>query len=145
MNKHLILLFIPLLFWSCKKDTGLSETPEIQWLDYGPAVILEAQDSVYFAISYTDKDGDLGENQANAKNLYVRDERIPLTYSYRISALVPDGKTAAIKGELHFSLRNTVLAGSGNEESVTYTVWVEDRAGNQSNKLKTEGLVVKSP
>lgn len=137
---HLVLL--TLLFAACAKEEPMSDTPEIALKAAGPDRIEAYTDSVFFQITYEDGDGDLGSNDPLKENLFVRDTRMNLVYGYRIQELVPNGASVPIKGELHFSLPNTVINGSAAEEPVTYEVWVEDDAGHKSNTVKAGPFTV---
>lgn len=139
-GKYLVL--IVLLAVACKKEEPLSDTPGIALKGAGPDRIQAYTDSVYFHISYKDGDGDLGSNDPLKENLFVRDTRINLVYGYRIQELVPGGAKVPISGDLHFSLPNTVISGSGAEEPVTYQIWVEDDAGHTSNMLNAGPFTV---
>lgn len=132
-----LFLTLPLYFIACKKETvRLDTNPEITLMQAGPAIIKANTDSVYFVISYKDGDGDLGSNDPEAKNLFVEDQRIGLIYEYRIQQLVPNGAAIGIQGELHFSIANTVITGSGTEEEVNYRIWIKDSGGNESNRVE---------
>lgn len=144
MNKLYPLLIVLLLFVvSCQPDDApMSNVPFIDLEQAGPAVITENVDSIYFVIYYKDGDGDLGSGDPNVKNLFVEDTRIGLIYKYRIQDLVPGNAAIGIQGELHFSIANTVITGSGTEEEVTYSVWVIDAAGHESNRLSVGPFLV---
>lgn len=144
MNKLYPFLLILLLFVvSCQPDDApISNVPSIDLEQAGPAVIKENVDSIYFVIYYKDGDGDLGSNDPKVKNLFVEDTRIGLIYKYRIQDLVPGGGAVGIQGELHFSIPNTVITGGGNQEEVTYSVWLIDAAGHESNRLSVGPFMV---
>ncbi|MHB1277931.1 MAG: hypothetical protein ACYC1Q_06000 [Bacteroidia bacterium] len=144
MNKLYPLLIVLLVFVvSCQPDDApMSNVPVIDLEQAGPALIKENVDSIYFVITYTDGDGDLGSGDPNVKNLFVEDTRIGLIYKYRIRDLVPGGASVGIQGELHFSIPNTVITGSGTQEQVTYSLWVIDAAGHESNRLSVGPFLV---
>lgn len=142
MKKLILLCSVILFFFACKKEETMSSTPKISWESYGPGQIQALQDSIYFSISYEDLEGDLGSTNPDDKNLFITDDRFPLTYEMRIPEIVPNGQSASIKGTLNFSLANTVLKGQNDEEAVTFSITIVDRAGNTSNELKTQGLKV---
>ncbi len=136
MSKAALLIFcIGLFFFGCKKEEPLSEVPEITLLNVGPQIIKAYEDSIYFSIAYKDGDGDLGDTDPLAKNLFIQDHRINLTYEYRIAELVPGGASVGIQGQLNMAIANTVLTRNSEKESVYYRIWVTDRAGNRSNTL----------
>ena len=127
---------------SCKKDNSISTTPEIAFVSVSPSVVKEYKDSIVFTISYRDGDGDLGENNADAKNLFLTDNRNGITYQFRISQLAPTGSSVAIKGNLNVVLNNTGITNATSSQTVSYNIYVKDRAGNQSNTITTSAITV---
>jgi hypothetical protein len=129
--------------WGCKPDT-MSAVPAIQFVSIHPKEVFEWIDSVTIRISYQDGDGDLGENDANTTNLWIRDLRINALYDYRIKQLAPNDASVPIQGNLDIVLPNTALSNSNNQpEQARFELYVEDRAGNRSNKVLTENITVK--
>lgn len=122
-----------LLWGGCKKEELFSEVPAIELITFGPQTAVEFQDSIFFSISYTDGDGDLGENGTDDHNLIVTDSRIGVNYKYRIKLLVPNGANVPIKGVLNFSIPNTFITDGSNSQPVNYAIQVTDRAGHASN------------
>lgn len=124
-------------------DDGPSNTPEITFVSITPDVATANQDVVTITISYTDGNGDLGENNADVKNLFVTDSRNDVTYSFRIPALAPEGSNVAITGNLPIELANlSIIDQEVNVESVTFSVQVTDQAGNESNIVDTTPITI---
>lgn len=132
-----------LLIISCKKDDiSFSNIPEIKLISVGPSIVQEFTDSIVFHIEYTDGDGDLGVNDPTVTNLFLVDNRIPLTYTYRIQQLSPYGSNISIRGDIILTLNNTVITDSSSSQQVTYTLYLKDRAGNASNSVKSSALTI---
>lgn len=132
-----------LIVASCKKDKNtISNTPAIEFVSVTPSQVKEYQDEISFTISYIDGDGDLGENNPDVKNLFLTDSRNGVTYEYRIQQLAPDGATIAIKGNLSVILNNTGITDGSNSQTFTYSMYIVDRAGNQSNTITSSPVVV---
>jgi hypothetical protein len=127
---------------SCNVGTGISEVPEISFESVVPNVVTEYQDSLYFTISYRDGDGDLGENNTDDNNLFIQDSRNQVSYGFRIQQLAPDNAEISIQGNINATLPNTAIVDGGTSESITYTIWVVDRAGNESNKVSSNTVTV---
>ena len=144
--KYMILLLSLMMAWvGCGKDDAaeISPIPAIQFMSISPDLVVEFTEPVIIRISYTDGDGDLGENEPEVKNLFVMDNRNQVTFQFRIPELAPEGANIAITGELPVELNNVaVLDENAAQESVVYTVWVVDRAGNQSNQIDTDPITV---
>ena len=119
---------------SCKKqEMPFSPTPEISFIDVSPVTARAFKDSITFNFAYKDGDGDLGENNAFAENLFLTDNRINLVYKYRIKQLAPSDEEIALQGQLSVVLQNTSLTDSSNEQMATFSIYITDRAGHKSN------------
>lgn len=127
---------------ACDKLTAISEVPEIVFESVVPNVVTEYQDSLYFTVSYRDGNGDLGENNTDNNNLFIQDSRNQVTYGFRIQQLAPDNSDIAIQGNLNVTLPNTAIINGGASESVSYSIWVVDRAGNESNRVSSSTVTV---
>jgi hypothetical protein len=132
------------MFSACKKEKiDLTDpVPTILGITISPATVVEFQDSIIFLIDYRDGDGDLGENSADAHNLFVTDNRINVTEEFRIRELAPQGAEIPITGTLRVVLRNTGITDNSNSQTVTYTIYIKDRAGNESERYVTPSITV---
>lgn len=145
MKKWMLLIVVAIGVASCTKELDVIDTPSLELVAVGPSTVVELQDSIRFVIAYEDGDGDLGENTPEAKNLFIRDERINLDYSFRIVELVPGGASVPIKGQLIVTLPNTVITDGSTSQNVTYSIWVKDRAGHKSNTITAGPIQVIAP
>lgn len=130
------------LIASCKKDDTdpTDPVPVITFESVTPATVQEYTDSLVFTISYADGDGDLGENDADVKNLFLTDVRNQVTYEYRIRQLAPTGANIPIQGNLNIVLDHTAILDGSTSETAAFEIYVVDRAGNVSNTV-TSSLV----
>lgn len=146
LNPVLLSSFIAtLLFTSgCKKDElPISNTPAIKFLSISPNPAVKYQDEIEIKIEYTDGDGDLGENTPDVKNLFVTDKRNNVTSEFRINQLAPSGSSIIIKGSLLIKLTPQGFVDDNNtSETTTFSIYVKDRAGNQSNTIETSTLTI---
>ena len=81
-------------------------------------------------------------NDPNVANLFITDSRNSVTYNYRISQLAPDGSSIHIKGNLNAVIKSTAITDNSSSQSVTYSLYLKDRAGNQSNTITTTAITV---
>ena len=136
-------LFFASVIFSCKKDKPIySNVPEISSVSVNPTTVREYKDSIAFKLSYVDGNGDLGENDPNVTNLFLTDNRVNITYGFRISQLAPDNANIVIKGQLLVVLKNTGITDNSSSQTVTYSLYLKDRSGNQSNTISTESIMV---
>ncbi len=148
-SKHLFLVTCILITAlcaiepACKKDSGISPVPAITFDSIAPNPCIAYQDSIRIIISYTDGDGDLGQNATATKNLFVTDSRDTVITQFTIPQLAPNGYTGAIQGNLSIILPpQYLLSSSHNTETAVYAIYVIDRAGNKSNTVTTTPLVI---
>ena len=141
--RSVALLLVVLIFSSCKKDEdGLSVVPQLTFESISPTTIQEFGGPITFSISYKDGDGDLGENDSDAKNLFLQDLRNGITYEYRIQELAPQGADIAIIGTIDIVLNTTSITDGSNEQEVTFDIYAIDRAGNSSNTITSSPLTI---
>lgn len=146
MKKVLFIASIALFAVGCEEDkTTYDPIPEIGIISASPVVANEFQDNITVVISYTDGDGDLGENDPNIDNLFVIDNRINLTQSFRIPQLSPKGSNIAIQGQLDVVIPGTGITDGSTQQQATFTLFVKDRAGNESNRVTTQPITIKKP
>jgi hypothetical protein len=130
------------IFVSCHKDDPIdSPIPSIELVTISSSNITEG-DALTFRIKYTDGDGDLGENDPNAHNLYLTDNRVNITYEYRIRELAPSGSSLKIQGNIDVELNTTAITDGSTSQNVTYSIYLKDRAGNQSNTVTTDAITI---
>ena len=144
--RSIIILFI----FSCIINAGCtkyevvteSEMPSITYNSVKPLLAKEFKDSIIISIKYKDGNGDLGDENPDELNIYVKDNRLNKADFYHLHALSPPDKKLAIEGTLNIRLKNTFLIGSGNSETTSYEVKIKDRAGNWSNSIVTEFITI---
>lgn len=147
IKERFILVFLTLMFISfasCVKYEEVSESskPSITYERVLPASPKEFSDSIRIIIKYKDGDGDLGSEDPDDLNIYVKDNRLDNPDYYHLHALAPPNSNIAIEGELVIRLKNTFLIGSGASEKTSYEVKLRDQAGNWSNSIVTDFITI---
>lgn len=148
MHKYIYLLLLPVLIVAaCSSNQVFPSEPEISFVDIQPKIVKEFQDSIVITISFTDGDGDLGDDGRSVFNMFVKDNRpsIPAnlaTISYILPNLTPDAKNPAIQGEIIIEYPATGILNGADSEVTTFDVLVVDRAGNESNTVTTEPIEI---
>lgn len=144
LNKINISLFTFLILLAgCKKDDiNFPVEPAIEFVAISPSTANQFTNPVTITIHYEDGDGDLGENKDGVKNCFVTDNRIGITYQYRIKQLAPDGASIPIEGNLNIDIGGQALTDSSNQQSVNYTLYLVDRAGHISNSVTTNNVTI---
>ncbi|MFN8166636.1 MAG: hypothetical protein U0X76_10850 [Bacteroidia bacterium] len=142
-NKLLLFTLAVAGAYSCKKETVTFEAvPSIEYVSITPANAHQYTDNVTITIKYKDGDGDLGENNSDVKNCFVTDNRIGVTYKFRIKQLAPSGSSVPIEGNLDIQLGGQGITNGSSSQSASYSVYVVDRAGHESNVVNTGEIVI---
>jgi hypothetical protein len=138
----IVLFLFSCALISCKKDEAFTFEPSIEFKSISPGTIKEFRDSVVITISYLDRNGDLGENETEIPNAFVKDLRNNLLYSFRIRQLAPDA-AIAIQGNLSIVIPQVALVNSNStSETASFEVYIKDRAGLESNKVTTSSVSI---
>lgn len=148
MIKNTILAVAATLVIGCGKEDDIinppmSDVPAIELINVSPSTVTALGDSIVFIIHYEDGNGDLGFNAPDSMSLYITDTRIPLTESFFVPLLAPEGADIAIQGELEVVLNNTILVDpEATSETVQFEIQLRDRSGNYSNVLVAPAITV---
>ncbi len=136
-------LTMGLMLSSCKGDALIiPSVPEIELLDVSPIAVQAFKDSIVFKIQYTDGDGDLGTNDDTQRNVFLQDDRIAATHSFRLQQIAPDGADIAVRGTFTLSLPNTIITDGSAQQEASFTLYVVDQAGNESNRVSSPIILV---
>ena len=112
-------------------------------------------DSAVITIAFTDGDGDLGNEQMDSVNIFVIDNRINFQQpGFVIPFIGQQGVGKGISGEISFTAPpNCCIYPNGTPpcqpsvdfpiDTVTYDIYIVDRAGNESNRVTTEPIFIR--
>ncbi len=144
MKQLIVFIIITSLFSACKKDEEkYSDVPAITFESISPGIVKQFSDSLIVTISYEDGNGDLGENGSDVKNAFVTDSRNDLTYAFRVKQLAPTDANIIIKGKLLIVIPQVAFNNlTGISETATFSIYLEDRAGNKSNVVNTSSITI---
>ena len=140
--KKLSFLILFILLFSCKKENPTSPIPQIEFINISPNIIQEYSDEITITIKYTDKDGDLGENNPEINNLFVKDMRNEIEYKFRIPQLPPNENNISITGNFNILISGTGITNGNYTEKVSYEIYVIDRSLNKSNTVITSEITI---
>ena len=122
--KNFIYIFLLICIFSCKKENFISDIPEIEFISIEPTIIQEFSDEITITIYYFDANGDLGENNPDVKNMFVKDNRNEIEYEYRIPELTPSGSNIAIQGNFNIKINGTGITDESSIQNVDYDIYV---------------------
>ena len=140
--KNIIYLFAIVWLFSCEKEQVTSDTPIIEFKSILPTTAQEYTDDIIIAISYSDIDGDLGQNDPDIHNLFVEDNRNGIVYQFRIPHLAPDNNSIALEGDFNITINGSGITDESFSQQVNYAIYVNDRAGNKSNIITTSTITI---
>ena len=140
--RNLLYTLLLIFLFSCKKENPISDIPEIAFISISPTIVQEFSDEITVNISYSDKNGDLGENNPDVKNMFVKDNRNEIVYEYRIPELTPSGSNISIQGNFDIKISGTGITDESSSQKVDYDIYVKDRAANKSNTITTSSITI---
>jgi hypothetical protein len=144
ISAFLFFILPVVLLNGCKEEviTTGNPIPRIILVKIEPTQVKQFTDSLKITFSYEDGDGDLGNDNADINSLEVQDERLAKADFYHVPPLAPVDAKIRIKGQMTMNLRNVFLLGTGNTETTSFTVRIQDRAGNWSNPIRTPEITI---
>ena len=119
-----------------------SNVPAISLLSLSRDTIRQYQDVLLIRISYKDGDGDLGFEDPEQYALFVRDVRLAAFDGFYVGPLAPPDANVPIQGELSIEFPSLFLFGNGQLEQTRFEIKMIDRAGNESNLLETNPVII---
>lgn len=156
--KYTILLCTMLFAFGCTNPPDYPDEPVISYLSMSPNTFVQgvSQDApqLRIIVSFTDGDGDIGDEN-NQANFFLKDSRDGFEFTRSVPFVPEQGVGNGISGEITLKV-NTDLGHfccfypTGQEpctpseqfptDTLTYTMWMTDRAGNKSNEIETEPI-----
>lgn len=139
--KILICALCFLVFSSCEKEKDFPDEPTLtvrEFTKVNPNYAL-------WRLGFTDGDGDIGVRTDRDKDNFIVtifriDTGVPTELNatnYRIPVVDNIRTSNGIEGEFRFDIENLDLFRIENIDSVVYEAYVIDRAGNESNVVRT--------
>ena len=139
----IILLAILILIGACKKkEDEIDPIPSISYSSISHNEVVQFDNAVSIFFSYYDGDGDIGYQDPDTYSLRVKDARLEDYDWYHIPPLTPDQQLLDIEGTFSVELPPLFLLGNGAQETTTFTLQVQDRAGNWSNQIMTPEVLI---
>ncbi len=139
---YLIILFLMVLA-SCVKPPDYSVVPRIEFVSVNKTDFNEMDpDSLSVVIYFEDGDGDLGSE--DSVNMFWEDSRVPgYLIPYKIPFFNVDGNSKAISGTVTTYYRiSSCYSDTDPIDTFYFKIFVEDRAGNQSNVDSTSLIFI---
>ena len=158
MLSRLVLFSLPLLLAACVQAPEFPVEPEIEYVGVSKNSIKQGPtgqaDTITFQLSFTDGDGDLSRDSAD---IFVTDQRLNQTFGLRIPDIPSEGTSNGISGDLMIEFTNrdiccidfSTVPGRAcfqdrdfPQDTVSFAIQIQDRAGNISNVVETDPIIV---
>jgi hypothetical protein len=152
------LVFLSLILsgvFSCAKAPDFPKEPIIEFVQISSTSFFQATvqpDTIIIVFSFTDGDGDLGDN--DNLNIFLTDSRIPNTpQQFRMPFIPLEGVGNGISGEVSMKLATSCCIYPDltppcqqniqfPSNTLYYSIQIKDRAGNLSNSIRTPDLTM---
>ena len=141
----ILLAFIFLA--SCNDAPVFPITPEIEFASITPEVATQlTADEIQLTFTYQDGDGDLGYEGEKVNNLVVTDMRAAFAGNpgriayYSFESLTPETRNPSIQGTITITMLTPLW--EPTEEPLIFEVYITDRAGHQSNVIRTKPITI---
>ena len=154
--KILLYLLLAAAFAMCIRPPDYPVEPQIEFVGMTKTTMRQgfgSEDSVYYTLSFTDGDGDLGGvSGKDSLNVYITDKRNnkPVEQTFRIPFVPEAGAKNGISGEIRFlmfttcclSLEPCIATPSRPSDTLSYDIYIKDRAGHKSNVVQTKPIIL---
>lgn len=160
MRFHYYLLIVSFLFClpqACVIAPDYPLEPVLTYSGISKNTIVQGvsnTDSLYISVDFTDGDGDLGTEDENIFNIFLIDKRTDNLQDKFITPYVPPaGASNGISGEMKILVYTTCCFFPDNippcenppqypTDTIEYELYILDRAGNESNHIITEPIII---
>jgi hypothetical protein len=135
MKKTLFIFLSVLIISSCKKEDD--SLFNISLLSTSPISLQEFQENIIVEIEYEHLKGYMGFYDPDYLSLEVKDSRLSNADYYHLIPLNPPDNELSIKGIIQLEIDAPFILGSGNLETLFFTMRIQDREGEWSNEIST--------
>ena len=135
MKKILFISLLVFIISSCKKEDD--SLFYISLLTTSPISLQEFQENIIVKIEFEHSEGFMGFYDPDYLSLEVKDSRLTNADYYHLIPLNPPDNELEIKGIIQLEIDAPFILGSGNLETLFFTMRIQDREGEWSNDIST--------
>lgn len=137
----------------CIEPPDYEDTPTLEFVSWSKSTMNQGKlnsDSVFIRLAFTDGDGDLGyPDNSSDRDIFILDSRVnEVVEELKLPEIPADGTGNGINGEITIRLYTTCcefpmgippcsVVPQFPVDTLTYLIYIEDRAGNESNRVRT--------
>ena len=158
MRLFSLLLLVGVLMNACVSAPDYPIEPYIEFTGQSKNLMIQDRsntDSVYINLSFTDGDGDIGiESDSIMTDIFVIDTRTgDIQDRFKTPAIPPEGTNNGVSGKIRLLIYTTCCSFPDGIppceapeqypfDTLSYQVYMVDRAGNVSNTIETDMIVL---
>lgn len=135
MKKILFISLLVFIISSCKKEDD--SLFNISLLSTSPISLQEFQENIIVEIEFEHSEGFMGFFDPDYLSLEVKDSRLTNADYYHLIPLNPPDNELEIRGIIQLEIDAPFILGSGNLETLFFTMRIQDREGEWSNDIST--------
>ena len=135
MKKILFISLLVFIMSSCKKEDD--SLFNISLLSTSSISLQEFQENIIVEIEFEHSEGFIGFYDPDYLSLEVKDSRLTNADYYHLIPLNPPDNELEIKGIIQLEIDAPFILGSGNLETLFFTMRIQDREGEWSNDIST--------
>jgi len=146
MKQTIPVLFLVILVAACTRKPDFPVEPEITAANVSKSLVVSGVDSLVVSIDFRDGDGDIGlKNNESDVNAYLIDSRTGFALTYKIPYISSADNPQAISATVWFTIHPFSLNCRPTYttfDTVSYEIYIVDRAGHESNRMSTPEVVI---
>ena len=135
MKKIFFISLLVFIISSCKKEDD--SLFNISLLSTSPISLQEFQENIIVEIEFEHSEGFMGFYDPDYLSLEVKDSRLTNADYYHLIPLNPPDNELEIKGIINLEIDAPFILGSGNLETLFFTIRIQDREEEWSNDIST--------
>lgn len=126
----------------CIDPPNYSTTPKLEYRSTDKEFVDELIEELNITFYFEDGDGDIGlTEQDTFNNLFLIDSRTGFPVDFRIPNIPANGGVDDIRGTIVLTKSDVNCIGT-IADTLTYDIYMIDKAGNQSNVITTDTVIV---
>lgn len=140
MRKVPYILICFFVFFSCNKED--ESVFRLSLISTSPTELTEFQENIIVEIEYEHSESFMGFYDPDYLSMEVKDSRLTNSDFYHLIPLNPPDNHLSIRGSINLEIDSPFLLGTGNLETLFYTIRIQDREGEWSNEISTPLITV---
>jgi hypothetical protein len=155
-----LFIFLSLAITACVRPPEYPIEPQLEFVSISKSLVLQdasltkITDTLFVVLSFTDGDGDIGFQDSKEAIVILDTRKRDTINDVKSLPFVPEqGAGNGITGEITLRLRGGCCTNTINgvpcgqpkfsRDTTSYEIYIKDRAGHESNRVKTPPIFIK--